>query len=370
MHWHGGSFAHLRLKAFSRILIQTVTILLMAAGLLGTLISSFITIALAVVCWREGRLLTEDRQVLGQAVKWLFLGVIVVGVGRWFYLKVVVKNPRDDTFKLVRSKSTKTEALAFRVTEICGFLILASWIYSSSAGNIVIRISLAIGWLIIALLASYACVGFHELGHLVTAWCLKMKLCKIQVGVGPVIWSHRSPNRFLWQWRAWPYGGFTFAFHPTVRSFRIRHILFVAGGPLGDLILLCATYEIITRFFGGLGEAWSSGPGGVVAVVGFWRHAIGASEGLIPLKFWFEGQQIWTDGYWLFRLVTSSNATIQQLASASNWTGTFELHSSDNLENGWFPTGPKLQAQEQMEALPGFQEQQAVLSSQLRRPGR
>lgn len=352
------------MRIAGRVLVQTICLLLIAVGLFGALGSSFIIAPMAYMWFIEGRLLADDLKLLFNAIKWFLGAALVFGIAYWSYRKIAAKNGPDDSFRLVKSKRANAERRGFEAFEVTFFALLGFYIWLVLPGNFMVRIPLTAGWLAAALLGTNVCIAFHEIGHLAAAWCVNMKLEKIQVGVGPVLWSRRSANGFIWQWRAWPYGGFTFAVPQTTKAFRIRQFLFVAGGPLMDVIFLSLTYQMITRFFGGLGEAWTHSPAGLVISVLFCRHAIEAGHGLFPLKFCLGNQQTWTDGYWLVRLLTGSSAAMRQLAEGSDWMRALESLPNDDSEARLFrKTTPE--TGEQLADLPGFDEQQAVLNSRL-----
>lgn len=350
------------MQTLRRLLFQVITIILMAVGVLSVLIAGFITVALLTVWFHEGKLPEPDQKLFTQTSIFLLVGLLLLGSVRWSYFKTLGRELGDRSFRLVKSSSPKTEARAFRLSEILFFVMLAGWVGSSLSGNVISRIPFVIGWTFVGLLGSYLCIALHEFGHLGAAWCLKMKLQKFQVGAGPLIWSHRSPNGFVWEWRMWPYGGFTFAVPATTSGFRMRQFIFVAGGPFMDVLFLSLLYQVIARAFGGLGEAWTHGPCGIVLAIGFWRHAIAAGHGLVPLSFWVDNQPTWTDGYWIVRLLTGSRTAIEQLASATQMIEWLNLSPSD--------MGPKGQTPEGSDNLPSFEEQKAVLNSQLLRPQR
>lgn len=352
------------MSTVGRSLVQTICFLVIAAGFLGVLGSSFFIAAMVYTWFYEGRLLAGDRKLLVDVIKWFLVASTIVGVACWSYRKIAVKNGGDNSFRLVKSGTAITEPQVFEAIELLFFALLGFLIWLVASGNSMTRILLVAGWLVAALLGTYACIAFHEIGHLSAAWCVNMKLEKMQIGVGPVLWSRRLAGGFIWQWRAWPYGGFTFAAPQTTRAFRIRQFLFVAGGPLMDVIFLCLVYQVITQLFGGLGEAWTHGPFGLVLSVLFCRHAIEAGHGLVPLKFCLGNQQTWTDGYWIVRLLTGSKAAIQQLAEGSDWMKTLESLQREDSEGRLFQRAT-LETGERLADLPGYSEQQAVLSSRL-----
>lgn len=351
------------MSAIGRTLVQTICFLLIAVGLFGALGSSFFIAAMVYAWFSEGRLLAGDLKLLVHGIKWFLVASLVVGVAWWSYRKIATKNGRDDSFRLVRSGTAISDPRTFEAIELIFFTFLGLVIWPFIPGNFMIRIPLVVGWLVVGLLGTYVCIALHELGHLGAAWLVNMKLGKMQVGVGPVLWSRCSAGGFIWQWRVWPYGGFTFAVPQTTKEFRIRQLLFVAGGPLMDVIFLCFVYWIITRFFGGLREAWQNGPFGSVISVLFCRHAIEAGHGLIPLRFCLGNQQTWTDGFWIVRLLTGSKATIRQLAEGPNWAKALESLQQDSEGRLFQKKAPE--ETERSADLPGFSEQQEVLGSRL-----
>jgi hypothetical protein len=192
---------------------------------------------------------------------------------------------------------------------------------------------------------------------------LGMQMRKIQVGIGPLLWSGDLTNGLIWEWRLSPHGGFMYASPRSTKNFRVRQLIFILGGPLVDALVLWTTYQAILFFFGGLVAAVNQSAAGLIATILFWCVAISAVAGLLPLKFWLGKQTLWTDGYWLLRLTTTSRARLASLAFNPDWKKALELFQS-NLPDGLGPS-PSVQVDHNPNVIQIFQEQREHLTSQL-----
>lgn len=345
-------------KKFLRFVGQAACILLVAAGLLAALAATFCLLAMLIVWFQEGALQPADWPIVAAGAKWLLGSGVLVGVAWWLRGKIVPNPTGDNSFRLVESKSGHLEKLVQNVFTIGSIVILATWLWPRVPGSFIIKVPVVTGWLVAGFLGCHACIALHELGHLAAAWFVGFDLRKIQVGVGPVLWSRSFANGLLSEWRAWPQVGFMFATSRKTEGFRARQSFFVVAGPLANLIILWATHQLITRVFGGLVAAFGQGPGGLMVCALFWWMALSTVGGLVPHKIRLDRHEIWNDGYWLLRLWTGSSADVTELARRSNWREYMKLfepgcpRSVVPLE----PSGPV-----------ALQEQRALLSSRLLR---
>ena len=354
-------------KTILRFLFQAICLLLVAAGFVAALLASFFVIAMLIVWFQEGLLQTADRKMLGAGVKWLLGAGVLVGVAWWLHRRIVGSERRDDTFKLVESKSGNSEKIAQDVVEILFFVLLAIWLWALNPESTAMKIPSVAGWLVVGFLGKHVRVALHEIGHLGAARLLGFDLRKIQVGTGPLLWSHSFANGLLWEWRAWSQGGFVLATQRNIKGFRVRQSLFIAAGPLVDLVVLWLSYQLITRVFGGLRMASVESAGGLIASVLFWWMALSAVGGLVPHKVWMGHHKLWTDGYWLLKLWTGSHAHLVELARRSDWRGLLELLESDPSRKVISPDAGTRKLPAHLADPRAFHEQQARLSLRLLR---
>jgi hypothetical protein len=345
-------------KKFLRFVGQAVCILLVAAGLLAALFATFCLVAMLIVWFQEGALQPADWPIVAAGAKWLLGSVLLVGVAWWLRGKIVPDSVRNHSFRLVDSKSGHLEKLAQNVVTIGSFVILAAWLWARVPGSFIIKVPVVAGWLATGFLGCHACIALHELGHLAAAWLVGFDLRKIQVGMGPLLWSRSFAGGLLSEWRAWPQTGFLFATPRKTEGFRARQSLFVAGGPLANVMVLWAAYQLVARVFGGFVAAFGQGPGGLMVCALFWWMALATVGGLMPHKMWLNRHEIWNDGYWLVRLWTGSRADLTELARRSNWREYLDLLQSDS---------PRSVAPLEPSNPVALQEQRALLSSRLLR---
>lgn len=345
---------------------QSVCILLVAAGLLAALFSTFCLGAMAFVWTQEGAFLPTDRTMVAAGVKWLLWSCVLVGTAWWLRGKIGNK-PGDNSFRLVQSKSGHLEKVVQNVFLIGCVVLLAIWLWPRVPGSAVMKVPAVAGWLVAGFLGSHVLIALHEIGHLLAAWLVGFDLQKIQVGLGPVLWSRSFASGLVAQGRAWPSMGFLSATPRKTVGFRARQSFVVAAGPLANLIVLWVTYQLITRAFGGLVAAFDAGPGGLMVFALFWWGALATLEGLVPHKVRSDDQEVWSDGYWLLWLWTGSGADITKLARGSNWRELLELCQSDGPQSRvpLEPVDPGLRAY--LASPVALQEQRARLSSRLLR---
>ena len=293
------------------------------------LTASFIIIALSMVWYNEGLNQPSDRTMFVRGAIWLMGSSGVVALAFWLRSLTLVGEAKDRSFKLVESKSRRSEKLVQDFDGVGFFVFLALHLWAFASGSPLIRILTVVSWLGVALVAAYLRILIHELGHLIAAWLLHSDLRKMQVGIGPVLWSRSFENGLKCEWRARPLGGYMLATHRGSDGFRFRQSIFVLGGPIADLILLLGSYQLILRAFGGLEAAFVGSASGLVAVALFWWTASSAVGGLVPFKFWMEDRRVWTDGYWLFLLWTSARDQIAKLAVSCDWRRGLEMLKHD-----------------------------------------
>jgi Peptidase family M50 len=317
-------------KTIARFLLQAVCLLLMAVGFVGALLATIFMIPMVIVWFQEGHLQADDKKILGEATKWLLIACVMVGTVLWLRCKIVGKEARDDSFRLVKSKSGNSENIFQGISDLVFVILLLILFWALIPGRTITKIPAVAGWLLLGFFLMHARIALHELGHLTAANLLGMELRKIQIGVGPLLWSRLLGNGLLCEWRAWLRGGFMHATHRnTTKRFRVRQFVFVAAGPLTDLFILWSTYQLITYAFGSLGAAFTQSACGLLVSSLFWWTAFSAVQGLIPYITLMNDRTLWTDGYWLFRLLAGLKAGFPQGAYDSGWKKVLELMASD-----------------------------------------
>jgi len=339
----------------------------MAVAFVAALIASFFVIAMLIVWFQEGALQTADRKMFGAGAKWLLGAGVLIGLTWWVRSNLVPNPAADNSFRLVES-TPRSEKLSQDISGILLVTCLAIWLWALSSGSVLVRVPIVASWITVGFLGMHGRIALHEIGHLVAAWLFRLVPRRIQVGVGPLIWSGSFANGLLCEWRAWPQGGFVHAPDWKTKGFRLRQSLCITAGPLTDVLILWATYQLSAHVFGGLGAAFAHGSGGFIVVSFFWLTALSALGGLVPHTVRIGHQKLWTDGYLLLGLWTG-NARFPQLAYDSNWQEALERipnanpRSVTSLEVGErelpaHQTGPAT-----------FHEQRSLLGSRLlRRP--
>ena len=361
------AFMEFSVKKALRILAQAACLLVFSAGLVAVLVASFAIIGFSIVWYHEGLSQPSDRMMLAKAVIWLIGSSVVVALVWWLRCLSLVDKVKDQSFKLVESKSGRPEKLVQGATEIGFFALVLVHVWAVDQGTPVIQILHVAGWLSVAFVATHLRILLHELGHLTAAWLLGSDLRKIQVGIGPLLWSRSLENGLRCEWRLRPLGGYLLATHRGSEAFRIRQSVVVAGGPIADFILLFVSYRLITRAFGGLDTAFAGSRIGLFAVAFFWWTAFSAIGGLVPLRIWMGDRRMWTDGYWLLRLWTASRERIAEFAVSHDWRRGLEMLENDirKKRTDVLPAELPECAARRNEDVPNFQQLQARLASRL-----
>jgi hypothetical protein len=349
-----------------RFIGQSACILLVAAGLLAALFATFCLGAMAFVWTQEGALLPTDRTILAAGVKWLLGSCVLVGTAWWLRGKIGNKTG-DNSFRLVESKSGRLEKVVQRVSGFAFVIWLASQLWARDSGSAFTTGPIVAGWITLGFLGCHAQIAFHEIGHLAAAWLLRLSPQKVQVGVGPLLWSRTFANGLLCEWRAWPNGGLMFAPDRTTQGFRTRQSLVIAGGPLADLLVLWSTYQLIQHAFGGLRASFSHGPGGLMFFVFFWLMVFVALGSLLPRQVRINRETMWSDGFVLLRLWTGASLAYPKLAYKSKWRGPLELLESESSRSVLFQDVVERESPAPRAGLITFHEQQTLLSSRLLR---
>jgi hypothetical protein len=354
-------------KSLLRFLLQAVCLFLMAVAFVAALIASFFVIAMLIVWFQEGALQTADWKMLGAGAKWLLGAGVLIGVTWWLRRKIVPNPAGDNSLRLVES-TPRSEKLAQDISGILLVICLAIWLWALSSGSVFVKVPIVASWVTVGFLGMHGRIALHEIGHLAAAWLFRLAPRRIQIGVGPLIWSGSFGNGLLCEWRAWPQGGFVVAPDLRTKGFRLRQSFFVAAGPLADVLILWATYQISAHVFGGLGAAFLHSSGGFMVVSFFSLTAVSAVGGLVPRAVRIGHQKMWNDGYLLLRLLTG-RARFPQLAYNSNWQEALEGLQVANPRNVIPQEAGERELPSNQAGSATFHEQRSLLGScLLRRP--
>jgi hypothetical protein len=340
---------------------RTLCLLLAAIGALVAVLAACFIGVMAIVRFQEGRLLPEDKQLLDKAVIWFFGSGAFAGVAWWLGRRV--GGTADDSFRLTQTATGRSEEFAQRASLVLFFILLAAWLWPAVPGNGVAKVAVSIGWLVVAYLGLHLRIFLHELGHLSVAWLLGFHLQKIQIGDGPRVWSHRLANGLRCELRVWPRAGLVLAAPQSTRHFKISQALFVGAGPMMDAVLIWSVYCLSSRAYGGLVEAFVSGPGVLTVIVLFWFTVMSAASGLIPHRVWVGGNKMLTDGALLLQILVPRLGTAR-IGFASDSSQALALLQSESRQ----PLVGNSEAAERRKgraASPTFEEQRARLASRI-----
>jgi Peptidase family M50 len=178
-------------------------------------------------------------------------------------------------------------------------------------------------------LGMHARILAHELGHLLAAKVCRFRECKIQVGVGALLWSHVFSNGLLFEWRASTRAGWVVALPQSKNWLRLRQLAFVLAGPLTDLFLICLGYICLTMIYGRMGAGLDYGVAGVVMLALFWWTVLSAISGAIPHGVNIGGRTLRTDGYWILQLLLGRPIPLADWANGFDRARALEMLQSD-----------------------------------------
>lgn len=348
-------------KAVLRFLCRTVCLILVAIGALIGVVAGCAIAALAIVWVQEGQLLLQDKQLLAKGAAWLGGACLFVYV-TWRLAKLAGES--DDSFRY-RKTEQKPGGRSDIVWLLLLFLMLTPGIWGALPGPAMVKLPALAGWLILAFLGLHLQIFLHELGHFTAAWLMRFHLRKMQIGIGPRLWSYSFANGLRFEWRAWSLGGLMIATDPATKNFRLRQFFCVAAGPLSDLMILWAGYKLIAS--GVLGSDLLDSAGGrVLGLILFWA-ALSLLGGAIPRTAWLGDRKVWTDGYWLWLLLRASDKRLATLAAQIKWHDALASFQS-NERPSWLVWKPLPAAPVNPAAsLETFRQQHIRLSSSLLR---
>ena len=189
-------------------------------------------------------------------------------------------------------------------------LMIAFW------GAIILLISdnFFLGWiflnLAIAILLSHLSIIPHELGHAIVGKLVGMRIFRISVGLGNVLFK-KSILGTIWELKAFPLFGYVIAFNKSTRWFRLKRSLMVAGGVFANIATLLIIYALAPDGFSVWDVTNSVSPLAVIIVLN-WLAVLGS---LWPYKFNSVIGETYSDGLNFFKTLFIKKAKIDDLIS-------------------------------------------------------
>src|SRR5438552_11366773 len=138
----------------------------MAAGFLVGIFASCMAAGLLIARFQEGGFYPPDQQMLGKAAMWLAISSLVTAAAWWLHCRYL---GHDESFRLVETRSPRTERLSFAVFDILGAGLLSFWLWAITGRHGWLKIPIILGWLAVAFMGMHLRIFFHELAHLVAA---------------------------------------------------------------------------------------------------------------------------------------------------------------------------------------------------------
>jgi Peptidase family M50 len=348
-------------KLALRFLIRTACLLVVAITGFLAVIAGCCIVALGLVWIQEGRFLPQDEQMLGMACAFGGLSC-VFAYGAWQIARCHGK--KDDFFRY-RKSSPKPGHRSDLVWLVILFGVFAASLSGVLSGPANIRYPAFAGWLVLGFLGLHFQIFVHELGHFTTAWLMRFQLRRMQIGVGPLLWSCSFPNGLRFEWRAWPLGGLVMTTDPATTNVRRRQVLLIAAGPAADVLVLWTGCSLISS--GAFGPSlWASASGLLVGLVLLWT-ANSLVGSMIPRTAFLGDRKVRSDGYWLWQLVRVSDKQLAILTAQSRWRQALESFQSADRP-AWLASNPLPVAPANPAAsLAAFRQQHLLLSSRVLR---
>jgi Peptidase family M50 len=351
-------------KATLRFLCRTFSLILVVIGFFIGVVAGCAIVALAVICLQERGLQPDDRQLLMASVGWLAGACLFVWVSwRW-----ATAAGESGDYLRYRKSLQKPNGQGDRTWLVFLFLVLTPAVWSGLSGPPILKLPALAGWMILVFLGLHLQIFLHELGHFTAAWLMRFRLRKMQVGVGRLLWSCSFANGMRFEWRAWSLGGMMVATDPATRNFRLRHFIHVAAGPVSDIVILWAGYNLFVSDV--FGPAIRNSPGGFVAGFVLLCTVFSVLGNVIPRKGWLDDRRVRTDGYWLWLLLTASDKRLASLAGQMRWCDALETGAFGELPPWFIPAALPVASTDPGASLDTFRRQHRRLSSNLLPRGR
>src|SRR4029079_10539642 len=143
-------------------------------------------------------------------------------------------------------KSARVEQIVPIWVDLGLLSVAAAWIWGICLEDVGTKLGTVAVSLTALYLGMHGRILVHELGHLIAAKAVGLRQRKVQVGVGPLIWSRLFRNGLVFEWRMFPRGGWVLALPVSDKDLRIRQLLFISAGPLMDGLLICVLFVGLT----------------------------------------------------------------------------------------------------------------------------
>lgn len=348
-------------KAALRFLCRTFCLILVVIGFFIGVVAGCAIVALAVIWLQEGTLQPQDMRLLTGSAVWLAGACFFV----WVTWRLAKLAGESGDYLRYRKSLQKPNGQSDRGWLVFLFLMLAPAVWGALSGPPILKLPALAGWLILAFLGLHLQIFLHELGHFTAAWLMRFRLRKMQIGIGPLLWSCSFANGLRFEWRAWSLGGMMVATDPATRNFRIRQFVHVAAGPVSDIVILWVGYSLFVSDV--LGPAFRGSPASLVAGLVLLSTALSVLGGLIPRKAWLGDRKVCTDGYWLWLLITASDKHLATLAAQMRWHDALETGASGELPPWFVPALLPVASTDPAASLRTFRRQHLRLSSNLLR---
>jgi tetratricopeptide (TPR) repeat protein len=167
----------------------------------------------------------------------------------------------------------------------------------------------------------------HEAGHALAARLVGLRVFRVIIGQGPILWSCRLGRMHL-EIRTQQTAGFTVIGHPTVRWFRLCSFLMILAGPLVNLVLLLVALWALPSS-GGVPDLFAGWPGPLLPFTFLAAIAFLVLVGLFPWLTTVNGQRVPSDGLQLLLIPFLSRQAIEQAHAHY-----FVLEANECLEAG------------------------------------
>ena len=161
-----------------------------------------------------------------------------------------IEGEREEAFfKTRRSGSTRQYHLCppcwRKKREASSWNSIVLLIAEGAGGACLAAMGIPLGWVLLNLflLQVFLILGTfpHEAGHALAARLLGMRLFLVSIGFGKPVYE-RQVGDFSIVLNKFPYGGFTAAASRTPSWFRSKYLLFIAAGPLANLLLAASVW--------------------------------------------------------------------------------------------------------------------------------
>jgi tetratricopeptide (TPR) repeat protein len=169
----------------------------------------------------------------------------------------------------------------------------------------------------------------HELGHAIAARCLGMRVLKIEIGSGQILWTQKLLG-MLWEFKKVPYGGITSFLNTSKYRYRLRHFLVFSCGPLANLLLIILLLQIPQSLVLKIIPGTRISPGFLFYCANAWLLFIN----LFPFSSLVNGQKLPNDGLQMLTVFFLSQQTVCQrialslTAEGQEWIGRGKFESA------------------------------------------